>query len=110
MPSHIFVVFTDATAGGEAEFNDWYTNRHLADLLKIPGIVSAQRFRLAEEDAGAPRRYLAIYEIESNDPAAVIEEIHRRSGTAAMPLSDKLNLSTALPLLYETITPKLRVE
>lgn len=53
----------------DAEFNDWYTNTHLPEVLQVPGIVSAQRFKLSPEQLPADflqskHSYLAIYEID----------------------------------------------
>jgi hypothetical protein len=65
-----FVVLTNAVEGREDEYNDWYTNRHLPDVLAIPGIVEAVRFELAGTQRIAPPwpyRYLAIYDIETDD-------------------------------------------
>ena len=42
-----------------------------------------------------PHRYLAIYEIETDDIAAVLAEFGKRPGTELMPLSDALDISTA---------------
>jgi len=38
------IVFTNPVEGRDDEYNDWYTNTHLPDVLKIPGITGAQRF------------------------------------------------------------------
>jgi len=46
MAKYVFVVMTNAVAGQEAEFNRWYDEEHLADVLKLPGMVSAQRFQV----------------------------------------------------------------
>ena len=87
-----FVVLTNATVGDDAVFNDWYTNRHVPDVLMIPGIVAAERFELAaaQRPGSHPYRYLAIYEIETDDLAAVLDDLGRRSGTDAMVLSPAL--------------------
>jgi hypothetical protein len=45
----------------EAEYNDWYDNVHLPEVVACPGFVSGRRFGPAEP--GLP--YIAIYEIES---------------------------------------------
>lgn len=60
------IVFTKPTEGREAEYNDWYDNRHLTDILAIPGFRGAQRFRHRPTATGpsAPEEYMAIYEIE----------------------------------------------
>ena len=63
------------TAGGdpehETEWDNWYTESHVPNLLKIPGYVMACRFRVLEHPAlagfnSAPK-YLAIYEVENED-------------------------------------------
>ncbi|HIN34398.1 MAG TPA: hypothetical protein EYM75_01440 [Dehalococcoidia bacterium] len=63
------------TAGGdpehETEWDNWYTESHVPNLLKIPGYVMARRFRVLEHPAlagfnSAPK-YLAIYEVENED-------------------------------------------
>lgn len=88
-----FVVLTNAVEGRDAEFNEWYTNTHLSDVLAVPGIVSAQRYVLADFQRGAnpqPYKYLAIYEIETADLKWVAEEIGRRAGSSAMVISDAM--------------------
>ena len=53
----------------ETEWDNWYTESHVPNLLKIPGYVMACRFRVLEHPAlagfnSAPK-YLAIYEVEN---------------------------------------------
>ena len=43
LEKHVFVVFTNPVAGKEAIYNEWYTDVHLKDVPKVPGIVAAQR-------------------------------------------------------------------
>jgi hypothetical protein len=85
---YLFVVLANPTDGCEGEFNDFYSNRHIPDVLDVPGVKSAQRFRLADAQrmkAPSPFGYLAVYEIETDDLKGLADEIARRSGTAAMP-------------------------
>ncbi len=52
---HVLVVMSNPAPGKEQEYNDWYTNVHLGDVLKVPGIVSAQRFKLDDKQrTGTP--------------------------------------------------------
>ena len=78
MAKHIVLVLTNPVEGREEEFNDWYDNTHLAEVLESAGFVAAQRFRLADVQVGGhpnPRhRYLAIYEVETDDLAALKEQ------------------------------------
>lgn len=76
----IMVVFSDpASQAEDAEYNDWYTNSHLADVLKTPGFVAATRYRLGDEQPeGAPpasHRYLAVYEIEVEDVQGALDAL-----------------------------------
>ena len=60
MGKHCFVVITTPLPGKDDEFNTWYTEQHLPDVLRFPGFVSEQRFKLPE-DSTLPGRYLALY-------------------------------------------------
>ena len=44
----------------EAEFNRYYNEVHLIDVLKAKGMVAGHRFRLRE-----PGGYVTIYEVEN---------------------------------------------
>jgi hypothetical protein len=93
MERHLMVVMTNPIKGREAEYNLWYDKQHLADVLKIPGIVSAERFELSASQRLAPPYpygYLALYWIETDDLPGVLGELKARSGSALMPLSDAL--------------------
>jgi hypothetical protein len=90
-----FVVLTRAAPGREAEFDDWYDNRHLPDVVAVEGVVSARRFNIeqqSETDFAAPSwRSLAIYELEADDPQRVIAAISAAANTDAMMISESLS-------------------
>ena len=95
MARHMLVVLTNAAEGRDEEFNRWYNDVHLGDVLGIEGFVAAQRFELEEMDGGKPsHRYLALYEIETDDVKAVTARLMASSGS--MVLSDALVDPTAL--------------
>ena len=41
----IFMVYVDIDAQHVQEFNKWYNEEHLPELLSVPGILSAARTR-----------------------------------------------------------------
>lgn len=93
MERHLMVVMTNPVAGREDDYNAWYDDRHLGDVLRIPGIVSAERFELSASqrfDPPYPYGYLALYWIETDDLEGVIRELKTRVGTEAMPASDAM--------------------
>ena len=77
----------------EEEFNAWYDTEHVPALARVPGVLSARRFRTA---GGSPK-YVALYHLAS--PAVVDgAEWKRASGSTPMPehirpqISDRLRL------------------
>ena len=95
MAKHMLVVFANAADGRDEEFNRWYNDVHLGDVLGIEGFVAAQRFELkGMPGADSPHRYLALYEIETDDVDAVVERLTSSAGS--MVLSDALLDPTAL--------------
>jgi hypothetical protein len=57
----------------EDEFNDWYDNIHLPDILETPGFVSAVRYENTSPAEGQGK-FLAMYEIETDDLARTLAE------------------------------------
>ena len=55
----LLMVRTDVAPENERDYNAWYDEEHLFTLTKVPGVISARRFRAVE---GAPP-YLALYEL-----------------------------------------------
>jgi hypothetical protein len=103
MAQYCYVVITDALPGREEEFNAWYDQRHLADVLRVPGFVAARRFKLAQPQSGLPGRYLSLYEIETDDPQAALAELTRRAGTAQMVMSEALDSSKVSATLFAAL-------
>jgi hypothetical protein len=71
MPRNLLLVFSNPVDGREDEYNDWYSNHHLDEILAIDGFKCAQRFELADVEMSrdtpdAPYRYLAIYEVQED--------------------------------------------
>ena len=108
MGRHLFVVLTDPFPGKDEEFNDWYTNQHLSDVLKLDAYVSAQRFRyVPQRDDDEPyRRYLAIYETETDDVPETQRRLQEVVNTPAMPFSPAIDRSRSIGWYYEPITDK----
>jgi hypothetical protein len=67
--SHVLMVMSNPVEGREDEYNEWYDNVHLGEVLQVPGFVAARRYAAAGSVRGgdSPYRYLSIYEIEADD-------------------------------------------
>mgnify|MGYP001037358485 FL=1 len=62
----LLMVWCDVPGDREDEFNRWYNEEHIEEILGIPGVLNAARY---EAVRGGPK-HLACYELES--PAAVL--------------------------------------
>src|SRR5215813_10678007 len=103
------IALTNPVEGREQEFNEWYDNQHIPDVLALPGCVSAQRFRLADHqlpNRPTPYRYLAIYEYEAASVEAAIAAVVERGGTSRMPRSDAV-APEMLTIFYAPLGPKI---
>jgi hypothetical protein len=107
MPRYKLVVMTRPVGGREQEYNDWYREVHLRDLVAIPGIKSAQRFRLSRvvTPDTEPLPYLAIYDVETDDIDKTIEELKSRAENGAMFISPALSTEEAFGAVYEELGP-----
>jgi hypothetical protein len=110
MPKGIFLALANATSGDvEDEFNQWYTDVHAQEVLALPGVRSARRFRLApaqvmpgDEDH---RRYLALYEVDTDDWDAFATEFQQAFGDGRITIRpDLLELDPMVQtLLFEEL-------
>ncbi|HTH27956.1 MAG TPA: hypothetical protein VL918_05765 [Sphingobium sp.] len=111
MGRFLYVALSDALPGREPELDRWYDELHIGQVLDVPGFVSARRFAAVEAGDGPPRRrkILMIYEIEAEDPAAVIAALRERRGTDQLIPSDALDPQSMFAQVYrplgETIYP-----
>jgi hypothetical protein len=87
------VVFTNAAEGKDKEFNDWYQNTHLKQIVSIKSFARAQRFRFVTSiipGAPDPARYMAVYDIETDDIGAALAAMGELAASGRMPLPDSM--------------------
>lgn len=106
MPKYQYVVMSNPTPGKEEEYNRWYNEQHLHDVVAVPGFVAAQRFRV-EGEGSLPHRYLALYEIETDDVQKTLADLAGRAGTPAMPMSDAIDVKTISANVFAVITDRI---
>lgn len=80
-----FLSFVNGQRGHEQEYDRWYLEHHIHELLEVPGFAAAQRFtlqRALREDLLPAFNFLGVYEIRTADLAGTIAglEQHLKSG------------------------------
>ena len=109
MPRGILLVFSDPTsAAAEIDYNRWYDKTHLGEVVGVPGIVGASRFRrLIPGGANEPtEQFLAIYELEAYDLSKVGDEL--MAFAPKFDMTGPIQLDPAPTMMwYSEITPRV---
>jgi hypothetical protein len=108
-----YLVFSNPVDGKEDEFNEWYDNVHLPEVLATPGMRSAQRFAILETDithnSPMPKpahRYLLVYEMEG-DVDAIMGKISAAAQDGTLHMNEALDLETVAMSFWSPIGPKV---
>jgi hypothetical protein len=100
MKKYKMLVFTHAVPGLEKDFDDWYQNTHLKDIVGIKSFAAAQRyaFTMSITDGPALAPNLAIYDIETDDIQGAIQAMNdfARAGNMPLPASMGKNVVGAV--------------
>ena len=85
MAKHVLLVFSNPTEGAEDEYNRWYNEVHLPEVVQTDGFVSARRFKFDDGASGVvEQRYLAIYEVDSDDVELAKKALGQAAGSYHM--------------------------
>ncbi len=67
--AYIMIVASEAAPAKEAEYNRWYTEKHIPMFLQYEGLRKASRYKRAG-DRGEMAKYLAFYEFDTQEALA----------------------------------------
>jgi len=96
MAKYVMVVPSSAKEGRDDDYNTWYDNDHIHDICSLPGVKSGRRFTFdAASLAPPPARYLAIYEIETDDINSVVAAMGKLAQSGEMSTTDALDFASA---------------
>jgi hypothetical protein len=99
MTAYLQTVLNRPVPGAEDQFNHWYDHTHLPEVLATPGFLAARRY--TPTDPAGP--YLAIYEIETDDLGAVLEDLRARART--MTVSESLDAKSIVMDVFQAMGP-----
>ena len=90
-----YTILSRSFPGREVEFVAWYRDQHMADVCRMPGVISGKLFRMDFQrvyDLDAPQwTLMTIYELECDEPQPIIDAIRAASGSDIMPATETLN-------------------
>ncbi len=98
----LLMVWVDVPADKEAEFNRWYNEEHLPELLAIPGVLNAARY----ESVRSGPRHLACYELENSGVVESDAFKNRKPTEWAQRIGPRVIATNRLNNVYQMIYPK----
>jgi hypothetical protein len=99
------MVLSEPVDGRHDDYNEWDENVHLDEVIETSAMVSGQRFMIVDQrGAEVPNRYLAVYEVEVDDPREVFPSIDAKG--AERNNSDALNREALGVWVWTPIGPK----
>ena len=97
----LYLVLMDVEPAKEADFNRVYDTEHIPTLLKVPGVLSATRYRTSTPDVP---RYAALYELESPD-VPQSDAFQRAADSGEWPVKIRPHTRNRRHILYTRIDP-----
>ena len=104
---YVLMEFTNPLAGKEADFEK-ASNQQIQEILKIPGWMAVQRFRMADTPGRAPGskpKYLNIWETEEVSAQAVNDALTNALKSGTVQKNSVADETTAEIVYWEPITP-----
>lgn len=101
MPKMKLVALTRPQPGREDEYHEWYNTKHLPELVNQLGMAGAQRYKLVAQLMGqSENEFLAIYDIEADDPMTFLAAMGEKSKSGALTQSDAQDFGTCYTALF----------
>jgi hypothetical protein len=99
----LFIALTNPMPGKDRQYNEWYTEIHLKEVVAVKGFISARRYKLSKAQyiAKQPYRYVAIYEVENGMAQGIIDNLAAAIGT--MTIEPVIDLDNGAGFLAESI-------
>jgi hypothetical protein len=99
--TYLYVVMMDVEPDKEELFNKIYDEEHIPVLTKVPGVISAARYKTSDQGVA---RYLAIYELESPD-VPQSEAFRQASDSGEWPIQVRPYCKNRSRIVYTQILP-----
>lgn len=101
MTKYKLIALTTPLPGKEDEFHDWYDNTHLPELVNMFDMDGAQRYELVAKLAGSDANpFLAIYDIETDDPMALLGRMGEAAQAGKMTPPTTQDMATTYTALF----------
>jgi hypothetical protein len=105
------MVLASPAEGRVQDFEKWFNEVHIPDVVKVPGFLSGQLFKFHRAlDGVFPTQYVAVYHVETDDLEGMFAELDRRekSGEMTFEGSDAINMKSMLGAFFVPVGQRQR--
>lgn len=81
---YVLHVSSRALPGRDDDYEGWYGDVHVGEVLTVPGFVSCERFQQLGMDGQPTGEFIALYEVEADEPSALLNRLFEASATMRM--------------------------
>ncbi|MET0179738.1 MAG: hypothetical protein ABW194_04570 [Novosphingobium sp.] len=98
------IMLSQALPGREADYESWYDDIHIPDMLQVPGCVAAQRFRVVKDVLGKTSYpYCTIYEFEADSADAAMGAMFGAMQAGKVRMSDTVDPTSGQGFFIEEV-------
>jgi hypothetical protein len=102
----IFVSTNDPVPGREAQYNAWYNDRHVAEVVGVEGFTTGQRMTVRKAVIGQPTHsYVMVYRMDADSREAAGVAM-QRGADAGLSHSDDI-AKGGISMLLQACSPKV---
>jgi hypothetical protein len=102
MAKYRMIAFSRPIEGRENDYNEWYQNVHMPQVVSLDGFVSARRYKLAQHLQGeASLPYAAIYKIETDDLGTMLGHFVAAAKSGQLRRSDAVDYAASQMGIFE---------
>ena len=89
---YLLQVSSRAVPGREEEYDRWYGDIHVGEVLALPGFDGCERYRQLTGDGRPTGESVAIYTVTTDDPAALLQSLF--DATPTFRLTDAMDTAS----------------
>ena len=105
MAQYLVLIKSNAVKGREADYERWYNDIHLPEILARDGFTGGQQFRVEEghPEAGRFSHFVAM-DLKTDDPEAALAALGEAFASGDMTPTDTLDPDGEVEALFYTPT------
>lgn len=90
MAFYLLQVSSRAIDGRDDDYDQWYGDVHVGEVLGVPGFKACQRYKKLGTDHASFSEFVAMYEVETDNPVGLLGALN--AAAADMRMTDAIDI------------------